>query len=1119
MSERTPNPEQLKAIKHTGGVILSAGAGSGKTFVIIEHLIHLINEFDKKIKSSGEDEYRRRMTEYLTSIVVMTFTRKAAGELKIRLQNRISGINGARWEITKDIVDKITVTTIHGFCHKLLSSGYITDCSAKFEIIGDLELRGKIGKFFKLWCLGKKDERNPAVLNVLNHHVQVGNAINDIFLSSELRLMWRDIDPQMEKTWGVEDYFVELLSALNLLDIFKNGFSLEDCGEYSAKKWYQFIEKFNKTRMELLDLRPETMHQLAEYFATNKYRMPAAKDAPDSAREFFKRLNILKKFIKDNQEHYLNYSKGHDGAFREWLCVFKEIFDFVDDLYDSENGKTFSDLEFYVLNGLKNNGNDCERIGKNFRYFIVDEFQDTSNIQWEIIQLLIGEKYDRLFAVGDIKQAIYGFRGGELGVFKKCLSEMSNDGRLTLRNNYRSSKSVITFNNKLFDYVFPLGEGYTGFDYQTVPGEPQEYPGSSGDDNNGEVVSLDFQLIPSSIEKNKLSADEINYYEALSIREKIREISTRRPGESICILYRKMNPALFLVSLLLDDGESFVSQIKIPMNEDPVWGMFQVLLECRVGFREVKNQKQAIDKYGNFILGKYLESMKISTCLQDAIDQFQNDILFMGLFESFRKFLFVLGISNSNYSNNMKNIQSVCQISKDDPEEALYLMNEKMDQKYTTEFQTGSGDRNIHIMSCHASKGLEFDHVILGGILTNGATAADRSFIGKYPASIRWKLDENSEKPAKSPNLILENIARKKKEFSESKRLFYVACTRAKNSLSWVDISLNSEPSISNKNSWILAVRNWSELQRLDGANDIISNISRQEKYECDSQLLNRILNNPPFFHRDKLGMQKKAKDDFNRKDELAIMSELSVTRLATIADCPRKFFLLNVCKLSQEDVKAVTGKGEDFSYEVNIEDETIDDMEEVNQKIRSSSERGTKIHYMISEVIRNSWKIPDAMVANKEEIQILDWIKSKLKIFDSSHDFISEEVIKFPLFGYMLSGIPDLVLKPKETAGEYIIWDFKTGSRKKHEKSYWFQLFSYARAMFDLNSYPEENVVELVLCYLDEKKLITKKVNYKDIDEYLASEWKKLARFDLFNSEHCAICNYGKLCLLSCTP
>ena len=89
---RNPNNEQRTAIEHAGGVLLSAGAGSGKTFVLIEHIIYLINKFVGEydfLSPQSNNKFKDDLQTYLSSIVMMTFTKKATYEIGLRLHERI----------------------------------------------------------------------------------------------------------------------------------------------------------------------------------------------------------------------------------------------------------------------------------------------------------------------------------------------------------------------------------------------------------------------------------------------------------------------------------------------------------------------------------------------------------------------------------------------------------------------------------------------------------------------------------------------------------------------------------------------------------------------------------------------------------------------------------------------------------------------------------------------------------------------------------------------------------------------------------------------------------------------------------------------------------------------
>ena len=88
---QAPNEEQLKAIEHQGGVLLSAGAGSGKTFVLKEHILYLCKQWMKEYKQSSLDtNYDQFIVSKFRKIALMTFTKKAAGELEIRLKKELN---------------------------------------------------------------------------------------------------------------------------------------------------------------------------------------------------------------------------------------------------------------------------------------------------------------------------------------------------------------------------------------------------------------------------------------------------------------------------------------------------------------------------------------------------------------------------------------------------------------------------------------------------------------------------------------------------------------------------------------------------------------------------------------------------------------------------------------------------------------------------------------------------------------------------------------------------------------------------------------------------------------------------------------------------------------------
>ena len=121
---RSPNEEQKIGIEHNGNFLLQAGAGSGKTFVLIEHVVYKVKNFIYANKKLVEKEFEEALKSYLSSIVIMTFTKKAVGEIIERindtfdLKSKNEDELKKYWVMAKDNIQFLTVSTIHGFCFK-----------------------------------------------------------------------------------------------------------------------------------------------------------------------------------------------------------------------------------------------------------------------------------------------------------------------------------------------------------------------------------------------------------------------------------------------------------------------------------------------------------------------------------------------------------------------------------------------------------------------------------------------------------------------------------------------------------------------------------------------------------------------------------------------------------------------------------------------------------------------------------------------------------------------------------------------------------------------------------------------------------------------------------------
>ena len=137
-----------------------------------------------------------------------------------------------------------------------------------------------------------------------------------------------------------------------------------------------------------------------------------------------------------------------------------------------------------------------------------------------------------------------------------------------------------------------------------------------------------------------------------------------------------------------------------------------------------------------------------------------------------------------------------------------------------------------------------------------------------------------------------------------------------------------------------------------------------------------------------------------------------------------------------------------------------------------------------------------------------------KLRSYQDKFELISEKPIKFELFGYMLSGIPDLILKPQKENDSLEVWDYKTGKYSEDKLAgYYFQLMAYAYSQYAQGIILPERLCKLVILFVDEKKIVEYSVTALDVEKYLENELKKLSRLGEKNLDACDYCEFSSIC------
>jgi ATP-dependent helicase/nuclease subunit A len=384
-AERPPTPEQHAAIEAEGLVFVSAGAGTGKTAVLVERFVRAID--------SGID---------VDSILVITYTERAAAELRTRIRTRLGQLG--RRELTREL-DGAWISTIHGFCLRLLKQHpFAAGLDPRFRVLDESQAAVLRAEAFDEALADFCADEQPDRLALLATY---GSAALRRMLTSvyeTLRAAGRGLELPIGDEPGVEEAAARVVEAAG--------------GSDEAARL-----------VELLGRRPqpEALLDLSGYSIKGDDDYEQAREALEQAA--------------------LNAVAARDRALLERLLQsFERSYQAAK---DRESALDFEDLQLRARNLLRDHSVIREREQLRFRQVCVDEFQDTNRLQCELIDLIArGE----LFFVGDEFQSIYRFRHADVEVFKERREQVGEV--LPLTQNWRSRPEVLAVVNELFGATF-----------------------------------------------------------------------------------------------------------------------------------------------------------------------------------------------------------------------------------------------------------------------------------------------------------------------------------------------------------------------------------------------------------------------------------------------------------------------------------------------------------------------------------------------------------------------------------------------------------------------------------------------------------------------------------------
>lgn len=791
--------EQKEAIYKEGtNIIVSAGAGSGKTAVLTERVL-------EKVKKGIS----------VDNLLILTFTKMAAKEMRERIGEKLKE-NGFTKELSK--LDTADITTFDAYALSLVKKyHYYLNLSKDINIIDASVIGLYKEKMLKDIFEELYTSEDSKFLNLIKEYAlkddnEIFNFILNINNKLDLKTNKREyLDNYISVKYNEENIDKDIEGYIKvILNLINN---IRDYLEYIDDSDY--FDKIYKVLSPLL-----SSGDYDDIKLNLEVKLPITKGASDTTKEYKDKISNTIKEIK-KLVIYDNYDSIKSGILKtkdyveEIITIIKELDKRVSEYKSKYNYFEYGDISSYAIELVKNNTEIREEIKNNLNEIMIDEYQDTNDVQEEFIAYISN---NNVYMVGDIKQSIYRFRNANPYIFKNKYDSYSkniNGIKIDLNKNFRSREEVINNINLMFDRIMndTIGGASYKASHRMVYGNPMyQGDGDNGVNNNFEVYSylndtifkkdeVEAFIIASDIKNKIINGYPIFGKDTKGIRKaKYSDFAILLDSSKSFELYKKILeyndiPTSIVKSVNLTDGEvitiikniiGFIIKIKDNVIDNEFKKLFISIarsflfnLDDNIIFDYfLNNNFKDSDIYKiSYGITKDLDTISLDEIIDIIIDKYD-----------FYNKLFLLG----DYSSNIIRIDKLKEITSNltNLDYDIYKYSEYLENIIESDMKieynvTESSNNTVKIMTIHASKGLEFNVCYYGGLYSkfNIREAISKfSYDDKYGIIIPYKdkfLYNTIYHNLSYRNYVLENI-------SERIRLFYVALTRAKEKMIFI---------------------------------------------------------------------------------------------------------------------------------------------------------------------------------------------------------------------------------------------------------------------------------------------------------------------------------------------
>ena len=484
---------QQEAISnHETSLMVSAGAGTGKTYVLVNKYMNLLETF-------GESQTRPHDRLSVLNILALTFTEKAAAEMRERIRSELDDKKGDFWERSRLEFLIAPVQTFHSFCVSVLREfAFEAGLEPSFVVLDEQESSRILALSFQelIHTRTGEDEQNDLIstLALVGAH-NLEKMIRFLYSHREgadqffARLM--QDQSSLISHWQEqirvfrEDEVNNIRNNLKFQNLVQSLLEFSSMDIPADDKAMAYLQKVRPYLEMLLNFETaEEFIRAACSFIKEPLRGGTrnnwSEDILSELRETNKALNewlkkdtkvlVTLQFIPDDplSEQTIRFLQALGGTFSKFCAI-------VDRKKSDAGGMDFTDLIRHTKQLFRTNRDlVASYYAERYKYILIDEFQDTDPAQFEIVTTIIGEPspdVQSLFIVGDPKQSIYLFRDADVTRFREARELITGPcaGReISLDVCFRSSPAVVAFVNVLFSRLFHTAEKPWEFTYDTI---------------------------------------------------------------------------------------------------------------------------------------------------------------------------------------------------------------------------------------------------------------------------------------------------------------------------------------------------------------------------------------------------------------------------------------------------------------------------------------------------------------------------------------------------------------------------------------------------------------------------------------------------------------------------